>query len=398
MVTTMLKTTTQRLVSIDALRAIVMVLMIFVNDLWSLIGIPGWLEHAPGDANYLGFADIIFPAFLLIVGLSVPYAIESRRKKGDNDYQIFLHIAFRSIALLVMGYFHVNLEIYDSTAILSRPVWQILITIAFFLIWLDYSDYKPAVSKTLRTVGVVILVAMGFLFKSEGSTGFMAMQVQWWGILGLIGWAYLISSCVFLISGGKLLFQIAGLIFFIAFNSANSMGWLHSISYIRDYVWIVENGAMPTLTMAGIITALFYRKYGSKQPAFWFSIGVFAIVLILFGWLTNPLWGISKIRATASWTTICAGITIFTFGLMVFITEILQQKKWYEWIKPAGTSTLTCYLLPYIHYALIGLLSIPHLPAVLRTGNVGLLKSFIYALLIVTVAGLLGKRNIRLKI
>jgi predicted acyltransferase len=397
-VTNILKTATQRLVSIDALRAIVMVLMIFVNDLWSLIGIPGWLEHAPGDANYMGFADVIFPAFLFIVGLSVPYAIESRRKKGDSDYQIFLHIASRSIALLVMGYFHVNLEIYDSTAILSRPVWQILITIAFFLIWLDYTDYKPAVSKTLRIIGVVGLIAMGFLFKSEGSAGFMAMRVQWWGILGLIGWAYLISSCVFLVSKGNMYFQIIALMFFIAFNSANSLGWLQGLSFIREYFWIAENGAMPTLPMAGIITALFYRKYGSKQPAFWISIGVFAVVLMLFGFLTNPLWGISKIRATASWTTICAGITTLTFGLMVFLTETLQQKKWYELIKPAGTSTLTCYLLPYLHYALIGLLSIPHLPAVLRTGNLGLLKSLIYALLIVAVAGQLGKRHIRLKI
>jgi predicted acyltransferase len=76
--TTIIKTATQRLVSIDALRAIVMVLMIFVNDLWSLTGIPGWLEHAPGDANYMGLADVVFPAFLFIVGLSVPYAIERR--------------------------------------------------------------------------------------------------------------------------------------------------------------------------------------------------------------------------------------------------------------------------------------------------------------------------------
>jgi predicted acyltransferase len=396
--TTIIKTATQRLVSIDALRAIVMILMIFVNDLWSLTGIPGWLEHAPGDANYMGLADVVFPAFLFIVGLSVPYAIESRRKKGDTNQQIFSHISSRTLALLVMGYFHVNLEIYDSTAIISRPVWQILITIAFFMIWLDYFTYKPSVSKTLKIIGVIILIVMAFLFKSEGQTGPMAMKVQWWGILGLIGWAYFISSCIYLFSGGKLFWQFAALVFFIAFNAATSLGWLHPLYPIRNYIWISGDGAMPTLPMAGIVTALFYRKYGSKQASFWISIGIFAAILMAFGFMTNPLWGISKIRATPSWTTVCAGITIITFGFMVLLTEILNQKKWYEVVKPAGTSTLTCYLLPYIHYALIGLLSIPHLTAVLRTGGPGLLKSFLYAMVIVTIAGLLGKRNIRLKI
>jgi predicted acyltransferase len=35
----------KRIASIDILRALTMVLMIFVNDLWSLKNIPEWLEH-----------------------------------------------------------------------------------------------------------------------------------------------------------------------------------------------------------------------------------------------------------------------------------------------------------------------------------------------------------------
>lgn len=383
-----LKTASNRLVSIDALRAIVMVLMIFVNDLWSLVDIPGWLEHAPGDANYMGLADVVFPAFLFIVGLSVPYAIESRKKKGDTDFQVFLHIVSRSIALIVMGYFHVNLEIYDSaTAVLSKPLWQIGITVGFFLIWLDYTTINSLVSKILRVLGILMLVLMAVLFKSSDSAGVLAMEVQWWGILGLIGWAYLISSCIFLFSKGLLYVQVAALVILISLNAANTLRWLDML-----------NGAMSTLPIAGIITALLYKKYGSKNRIFWISTGLFALVLMLFGFLTEPLWGISKIRATASWTTICAAITIFVFGIMVYLTEVLNQKKWYEYIKPAGTSTLTCYLLPYFHYALIGLLGLPQLPVILRTGGIGLLKSLIYALIIVMLTGLLGKLKIRLKI
>ncbi|MBE9517842.1 MAG: DUF1624 domain-containing protein, partial [Bacteroidetes bacterium] len=58
-----------RLKSIDILRALTMLLMIFVNDLWSLTDIPAWLEHKAANEDGMGLADVVFPAFLLIVGL-----------------------------------------------------------------------------------------------------------------------------------------------------------------------------------------------------------------------------------------------------------------------------------------------------------------------------------------
>ena len=50
-----------RFVSIDILRAITMVLMIWVNDFWTLTNVPKWLKHANAVEDYLGFSDIIFP-------------------------------------------------------------------------------------------------------------------------------------------------------------------------------------------------------------------------------------------------------------------------------------------------------------------------------------------------
>ena len=71
----------QRVTSIDILRALTMVLMIFVNDLWSLKNIPAWLGHVERGVDGIGLADVVFPAFLFIVGLSLPFAIDHRRKK-----------------------------------------------------------------------------------------------------------------------------------------------------------------------------------------------------------------------------------------------------------------------------------------------------------------------------
>ena len=96
-----------RLASIDVFRALTMVLMIWVNDFWSLNGVPKWLQHASATEDYMGFSDIIFPLFLFIVGLSLPLAIENRRKKGDSTGEIARHLFDRTISLPV-SYTHLR--------------------------------------------------------------------------------------------------------------------------------------------------------------------------------------------------------------------------------------------------------------------------------------------------
>ena len=386
-----------RLISIDAFRAIIMVLMIFVNDLWTLVGIPTWLEHVNAETDGMGLADIVFPAFLFIVGLSVPYAIESRMRKGDSTLQIFLHILSRTIALLVMGLFLVNAENYSDQAVLPRGIWMITLIVAFFLLWIDYKNPQALVVKGAKATGLLLLLALIYTFETANGRGFKAMEVSWWGILGLIGWAYFISSSVYLFSNGKLWVLIPALLFFVFFSSGNYLGWLDPLAELKKYVWISGDGSMPALAMVGILTTLAYKKLTSQNRLFWIYTTALAVVLILFGYLTRPIWGISKINATPSWTTICAGLSIIGFLLMVFLTDVKKITKWYTPIKPAGTSTLTSYLLPYIHYAILGMFWI-QLPLFFRTGAVGLLKSLCYAILIVLLTGILEKRNIRLKI
>lgn len=386
-----------RSLAIDAFRALIMLLMIFVNDLWTLHNVPGWLEHVPADADGMGLADIVFPAFLFIVGLSIPFAVESRRRKGDTVPGIFIHILSRSIALLLMGIFLVNAEMYGKAGMLPRSIWMILLIIAFFLIWTAYKDPGAISVKIRKACGLLLLVVLAFLYGTEDVSGIRAMGIHWWGILGLIGWGYFIATSVYLFSAGKFIVQVIALVLFLAFSAASSLGWLGFLESVRPYVWISGDGAMPALCMAGVITALIYKKYGAANSMFWIWLGVFTIVLFALGFLTRPAWGISKIRATPSWVCICSGISLLCFMVITWITDVQQKTKWYKPIRPGGTSTLTCYLIPYIHYALISMIAL-QLPPLLREGAAGIMKSLLYALAIIIFTGLLEKKNIRLKI
>ena len=91
-----------------------MVLMIWVNDFWTLTSIPKWLKHALAEEDYLGFSDLIFPWFLFVMGMSIPVSINHRINRGDTKILIFRHIVFRTIALVIMGLFHMNFEMYST--------------------------------------------------------------------------------------------------------------------------------------------------------------------------------------------------------------------------------------------------------------------------------------------
>ncbi len=385
-----------RLKSIDILRALTMLLMIFVNDLWSLSGIPGWLEHKAADVDGMGLADVVLPAFLFIVGLSIPYAIRSRIKKGDSRIQVLRHIIERTLALLIMGVFMVNLENIDRAAsIISKPIWQILMTLAFFLIWNVYRGkimgrISPLI---MKSAGWIILVFLAIIYKTPDQGNGTWMHFHWWGILGLIGWGYLLSALVYLFMGNKpgWLFLVLILLYMLNVNEFTT-----PFSFTLK---LVISASSYALVMGGVLTtAVMIKLQESKKISRLIPLLLaFAAILLLFGFLTRPAWGISKIMTTPSWTAICSGITVLAFAFLYLLSDKMGLYRWADIIKAAGSSTLTCYLLPYIVYALwviIGLTSIEFL----NTGVVGLLKSALFAILIIQLTGLLGRWSIKLKI
>jgi hypothetical protein len=156
----------QRIASIDILRALTMMLMIFVNDFWTLKGVPYWMEHRKHGVDGIGLSDVVFPAFLFIVGLSLPYAINNRRNKGDSDWQMVKHILLRTIALLVMGVFLVNGETYNTEATgLAKYHYSTLCCLSFILIWNTYptviNKYIPLAA---RAVAIFILITISIIY------------------------------------------------------------------------------------------------------------------------------------------------------------------------------------------------------------------------------------------
>ncbi|MBE7176290.1 MAG: DUF5009 domain-containing protein [Mucilaginibacter polytrichastri] len=389
-----MQTLPARLQSIDVFRAITMFLMIFVNDVSSVSAIPHWIDHVDGKADGMGFADTIFPAFLFIVGLSLPFAIRNRIKKGASTPALLGYIAVRSAALIIMGFFHVNLESYNSGAsLLSLPVWELLVTISFFLVWMQYPENFSRIWKIiLIAAGVFTLVFLALIYKG-GETGELhGMRPSWWGILGIIGWAYLVSALVFVFVKGKWLLAMPFV--FLLINGLSHAGLMpFSLPIIGD-------AASVTLVMNGIFISVMYERLSKNGNAgrLWLFLLLTCAAWIILGFVLRPYTdGISKIRATPAWVLICSGISVAVFTLMIWLVDLRKKQHWFTLIRPAGTSTLTCYLIPYILYSLFALIRFSY-PDLLNSGYPGIARSFAVSFVVIIIAGQLEKIPVKLKV
>jgi predicted acyltransferase len=386
-----------RVAAIDIFRALTMFLMIFVNDLWTLNGVPSWMLHATFEEDRLGLSDWVFPGFLFIVGLSIPFAVTARKKKGDSSLQIFKHIVKRSIALITMGFFMVNLENINNELLpFSKYVWQLLMALAILLIWNIYPQ-KKAFGKVpewiMQLIGILILVGLSLVFRSGTAADPKWMEPHWWGILGIIGWAYLGCALLYLIIGNRLL---VFLLVFVAFHLLNVLEFVDLPGF---EIKLMVSASNHVSIAAGVLTSLMYIKYGSRNQiaSFLTLLAILSVVSLLYGFILRPEWGISKIRATPSWSSICVGISVFAFAIIYIVTDLWRKVSWASVFAPAGRSTLTCYLVPYFYYAVMMLVGI-FLPEVLRTGFIGIIKSLLFSFLIIFITGMMEKVGLRLKV
>ncbi len=387
-----------RVNSIDILRAITMVLMIFVNDLWSLKGIPAWLGHVAPGVDGIGLADVVFPAFLFIVGLSLPFAIDGRRSKGDTDFDLAKHVLVRSMALLVMGVFLVNGETYNAEATgMERYWWNPICCLSFILIWNNYPKSVNAfLVYGLKSAAIIALLIVAYIYRG-GEDEVYRFGPQWWGILGLIGWAYLASGLVTIFARNKFLVIFGAWAFFAILSMLSKAGFVPTfLSFIPN---AILGGTLTGLTLGGVLTSLIFQHYKNKNDNKGLTLVLIgsSAMLVVLSVLTRPYWGLAKLGATPAWLFLCSAFTILAFVIIHWVADIKRKENWFAIIRGAGTGTLLCYLIPYFAYATTKVLGI-HLPEVVLIGGMGLMKSFLFAIMCAVITGWLMKFGVRLKL
>jgi len=403
-------TTSPRNQVIDILRALTMLVMIFVNDFWKIHNVPHWMEHAAYKEDFLGLADLVFPIFLFVVGLSIPYALEQRHKKGYTVESTLSHILGRTLALLIMGAFIGNSESrLHAEAPYSIGIYWLIMVAAFILIWNAYPKEMKAqrgrLIVVLQWLGILLLAYLALTF-SDPKGGIFAAR---WGILGAIGFSYLFCSVTYLLARKKpkqLIIVWLLLILTCFLNTplreeygAEALVNFSKPNFYNSFLALfhVGNGILPAFTMSGVLFSFGINKQDNQSDA-WKLKTLFSLAIgaFLLGMITHQFWIVSKTGGTPPWLFYTLSVAIMLY-IVLFSLEKYNKIGWFKIIRPAGTATLTVYLIPYVFYAFADLTGYV-LPDILTHGIIGLLNCLCFGLLIIFIVGLLEKINIKLKI
>jgi predicted acyltransferase len=390
-----------RILSIDIMRGLTLLLMLFVNDLNMRVA-PAWLGHMPADHDGMGLADWVFPGFLFIVGMAIPFAVSGRIKKGETVSKILMHIFIRTLSLLVIGVLMLNTgRVNAELTGVSKNLWALLMYVSIFLVWNDYPAGRGRLLFTiLKTAGVAALILLVVIFRSGSTEDPGWIITGWWGILGLIGWGYLVASLIYVVTRDSIPGAAIAVIFFLTVNILDASGLLGFLDPARPALGIIIQGNVPLIVLTGMLAGIMIRKMkeaGNERILMVFlTLGFLSLAT---GFILRNWFLISKIQATPSWGMICSGISFMVFAVIYWLADMKGLTGWAAFVRPAGQHSLTTYLAPDILYHTIWMSSVPVLiykqssePLVVIIGSIA------WALLMAGLTALLAKINIKLKL
>ncbi|KQW88553.1 hypothetical protein ASC94_24395 [Massilia sp. Root418] len=391
--------------------------MIWVNYIAGMPGIPYWLEHTGPKADGITVPDLVFPAFLFIVGIAIPLALN--KEGGRFSAALLGRFLWRAGSLMVAGVVLANAYRYDATAaLLPRAVYFVLFYVAMILLWRQTAQRGAAFWAGLALMAFLLLSFRGQL-NAEFSSVYL--QHTWWGILGMIGWAYLLCSVIYVAVDNKRVplqpALLAALVLLIVLYLAGTAGVLPLPPALNALVNVPQVlGSTSANVLAGALAGtLFLRRTpradaglppdaAAAPPAALHRrrivlMGAFALALFGAGMLLRPLHGINKIQATESYTLVCSGLVLALFLLFYVLIDVLQWRAWSALLMPAGANALFAYIAPDLWEQLAAVLHLPRWwwPCLESGGVPGLLNAAVLAVAMMGLTALANRAGLRLK-
>jgi predicted acyltransferase len=284
--------------------------MIFVNDLARAHNVPAWMKHFRGHSG-MTFVDLVFPAFQFIVGMSIPLALGRRLERGEPVWRAFGHVLVRTAALLAIGIMMVNSDLGPNSALMgwSGTLWTVLMYIFAIAMCCTISPGRKGASETgkrrwrivslvVRTLGVAGMIALAMTYRAPNGRAVLTLHPfflrhAWYGILGVIGWGYLVASLVYLVFRNRRTALLACTALTMCLYVS---GDVFSRFWIAHHVNIPSAvGSHATLSVAGVLlgSILVTPDTTSRGSRMRFT-ALFIAGCVAAAILLTPLWGVSK--------------------------------------------------------------------------------------------------------
>lgn len=298
--------TSERVLSLDAFRGLTIAGMILVNNpgSWAYVYPP--LAHAA----WHGWTptDLIFPYFLFILGVAVPYSFGRRLSEGADRGDLLRHIARRSAILVLLGLAMRAVPDFDVTTMRYYGVLQRIGLVYFF-------------------------AAAAFVYL--GVQGRIALSVAL--LLGY--WAAMMLVPVPGYGAGDLS------------PDGNLAAWLDRLlldGHLWQGTWDPE-GLLSTLpaiatSLLGIFTGEWLRGdgTGAVKTRIILFVGVAATFV---GWAWGLVFPINKNLWTGSYVVFTAGTALLALGALYWLIDVRRHRgRWQEWMVVYGRNAILVFV------------------------------------------------------
>ena len=186
------------------------------------------------------------------------------------------------------------------------------------------------------------------------------LRTEWWGILGLIGWAYLTAAIIWLVLGRRREWLMGAMAILILVHLAINRGglfarvdgkpwlglliplfhWLAGgIGQIDQFVSLRDaTGSLAAISVAGcVLGSILRRDSDVTSPRDRLSWAfAFTIMLLIMGFVTDAFEGINKIAATPTWCLWSAALACAAWMLLYWIIDVAGFRRWAIVVRPAG--------------------------------------------------------------
>jgi predicted acyltransferase len=355
------------------------------------------------------FVDLVFPGFLFIVGMSIPFALGSRLSKGEPVWKISGHIITRTLALLALGILMVNGESGGT------PSWYATMFLSgiFAFCVITPRNAKPDTAKfwkiltlCLRVLGFAGMLYCALTFTNKHGHHMLTLSplhlhVSWYGILGLIGWAYLATAIIFLIFRTNRLALLGCVALMTSFFAADKNGFFDNFWPAQFVDFGGTLGSQAAITVAGLLlaTILVTPDMAALSPKVKFTL-LFAAGFAAAALLFNGLYGISKDNCTPSWCFWSDAVTATLWLGFYFVCDIKPVKAIARPLSIAGQNVLLAYLLSEMQESVFDLLHLGNWYDSLSQGSLAaaIARSIGCAIVVLLLTAGLNRIGFRLKL
>lgn len=297
-----------RLISLDAFRGAILFLMVLVNKR----GGPGMDTFTPllhSAWHGWTFADLVFPAFLWIIGVSMVLSFSRRIEGGLERRRLLLHTLRRTVLLFGLG-------------LILTGIFQ-----------LDFS--RIYITGVLQRIALCYLIgAVIFLYTSWHG------QICWIFGIFIVYWQFMLLFSVPDHGPGAL--TPDG-------NFARFLDHTLLFGYLTQHEGTDSSGLMGTLTatsnvLLGVLCGQYLQRkdLGLQRKAI--GIGLVGAIFLMTAYLLDPfMLPINKKLWTPHYVILTTGFTCLGFACFYWVIEGLNQKDWSKPFVVYGSNAITVY-------------------------------------------------------